>query len=282
MTELTTDTSEATKCQYNCNYYEEKKIKAILSAQADLIFAQQKELQSKNEQIQCLANENQQLKNKLLNFENKICGKHQEISKEKSDFDENLINFKFPFETTESASSESSNNFYNDVMGYLKRCESNYPSAETFTDADILRTEARIESVTNLTAGKLFNEVKLSGEIKVPRWRINGLSNCYTMEGIEDITDDSFIKRHLNLEIEEKRRKRWDSQRVRERRQVEHLKQVMSSSNLNQKKKTKLKSFLTEGSNVKYVEICETVPVTAFGESIPKFETKDFNLPKDF
>lgn len=61
MTELTNETSEAKKCQYDCNYFGEKKIKAILSAQADLIFAQQKELQSKNEQIQRLVQENRQV-----------------------------------------------------------------------------------------------------------------------------------------------------------------------------------------------------------------------------
>lgn len=51
-----------------------------------------------------------------------------------------------------------------------------------------------------------------------------------------------------NLIIDLLKYGRWDSQRVRERRQVEHLKQVMNSSNLNQKKKLKLKSFISDNS----------------------------------
>jgi len=39
----------------------------------------------------------------------------------------------------------------------------------------------------------------------------------------QDLTDDAYIKRHQRLELDEKRRKRWDLQRQRELSAYEHL-----------------------------------------------------------
>ena len=43
------------------------------------------------------------------------------------------------------------------------------------------------------------------------------------MEGTENIEDETFLRRHQKFELDEKRRKRWDIQRMREQRHCEKL-----------------------------------------------------------
>lgn len=51
--------------------------------------------------------------------------------------------------------------------------------------------------------------------LEVPSWRIKVYTSCYTMEGTENLDDEIYNKRHTKLETDEKRRKRWDVQRIR-------------------------------------------------------------------
>lgn len=85
----------------------------------------------------------------------------------------------------ESRSIDSKNSVSVDVLNYLKRSEDNYSARETLQDKKVIRVDAKIENITHITSEKFCNDMKFSREIEVPRWRINGLSNCYTMEGIE-------------------------------------------------------------------------------------------------
>ena len=43
------------------------------------------------------------------------------------------------------------------------------------------------------------------------------------MLNVQDLTDEAYLKRHQRLEMDEKRRKRWDLQRQRELSAYEHL-----------------------------------------------------------
>lgn len=54
-----------------------------------------------------------------------------------------------------------------------------------------------------------------SASLEVPNWRVKVYTSCYTMEGTENLDDEIFNKRHLKLENDERRRKRWDVQRIR-------------------------------------------------------------------
>jgi len=40
---------------------------------------------------------------------------------------------------------------------------------------------------------------------------------------LQDLTDEAYLKRHQRLEVDEKRRKRWDLQRQRELSVYKHL-----------------------------------------------------------
>lgn len=54
-----------------------------------------------------------------------------------------------------------------------------------------------------------------SSSLEVPNWRLKVYTSCYTMEGTENLDDEIFNKRHQKLENDERRRKRWDVQRIR-------------------------------------------------------------------
>ena len=64
---------------------------------------------------------------------------------------------------------------------------------------------------------------------EVPGWREKAVpaasSSRTTSTAASEATDDEvYLKRHGKPEVEEKRRKRWDMQRIREQRHIERLK----------------------------------------------------------
>ncbi|KDR17918.1 male-specific lethal 1 homolog [Zootermopsis nevadensis] len=108
------------------------------------------------------------------------------------------------------------------------------------------------------------------------------------MEGTENLDDEVFNKRHQRLEIDERRRKRWDVQRIREQRQVERLKlrEMASarrgsggSSGRHSDGEEPLSSLWPQLDDAEYLEITESVPVAAFGLPITKFTVSEFSLP---
>ncbi|XP_060517330.1 uncharacterized protein LOC132696492 [Cylas formicarius] len=118
-----------------------------------------------------------------------------------------------------------------------------------------------------------FNEVSSITTLEVPRWRVKLYTSCYTMEGTENLDDEVYNKRHLRLEIDERRRKRWDVQRIREQRVIEKLKQRHEkglSGSKSDDNHEGLFSLWPRMEDIKYIEITEELPVTAFGYPIPK------------
>ncbi|KAK3608022.1 hypothetical protein CHS0354_009967 [Potamilus streckersoni] len=115
-------------------------------------------------------------------------------------------------------------------------------------------------------------------EVEVPSWRIQTFTNLYVLEGTENLEDDIFVKRHQKPEIEEKRRKRWDMQRIREQKMYEKLKEKENDAEKN-KELPVVESFYPTLDSIKYIEVDERISVTAFGHSIPLIHTEDFALP---
>eukprot|EP00118_Oscarella_pearsei_P003679 m.15319 g.15319 ORF g.15319 m.15319 type:complete len:407 (+) comp26300_c0_seq2:220-1440(+) len=135
-------------------------------------------------------------------------------------------------------------------------------------------------------------EEDLHTEVKVPPWRslaVKPKANCSNQD-IEDLDDQVFLKRHNKLEMEEKRIKRWDIRRARQQIREEALKKhyqsnshLWSTSNPDQSPRKaggKLKTFLPSLDKMKFVEVTDSVPVSAFGQPLPFFvEPKEFRLP---
>ncbi|KAG8234589.1 hypothetical protein J437_LFUL013851 [Ladona fulva] len=152
-------------------------------------------------------------------------------------------------------------------------------------------------------AEELSKTSNTPGDVEVPSWRIRVCTSCYSMEGTENLGDDVFNKRHNRLEIDERRRKRWDIQRIREQRQYERLRQRESTcvkggrgkrhsrtkrfsstgSGLagedagREEESSDVESFWPDSEDAKFLEVSNYVPVSAFGVPIVKFEPSDFS-----
>ncbi|RZF35751.1 hypothetical protein LSTR_LSTR012049 [Laodelphax striatellus] len=128
----------------------------------------------------------------------------------------------------------------------------------------------------------LIDVPKVNGcVLEVPCWRQRLFSSCYTMEGTENLSEDVFHKRHARLEIDERRRKRWDVQRIREQRQLEKLRQRERRNNAGEDSE-ELYSLWPTSDDVGAVDISPMLPVAAFGYNIPKFPDSkpiEFSLP---
>ncbi|GAB0089120.1 hypothetical protein DMENIID0001_036100 [Sergentomyia squamirostris] len=102
---------------------------------------------------------------------------------------------------------------------------------------------------------------------------------------IEEIREESYMKRHLKFEIDERRRKKWDVQRIREQRTIERLKKrhyKTDNSCVGEERMTSCPiSFFPNPTSIRFIQITEKLPVQAFGEQIPALSTTNFNLPWD-
>ncbi|XP_076467980.1 uncharacterized protein LOC143298854 isoform X2 [Babylonia areolata] len=124
-------------------------------------------------------------------------------------------------------------------------------------------------------------DVITGDQVETPGWRINVLTNRYQLEGTENITDEAYQKRHQKHELEEKRRKRWDIQRLREQRVFEKLRGKEQAAASSVENCQALKTFLPCIEDLTHIEISESVPVMAFGRPIPPIHASEFELPWD-
>ncbi|KRT80546.1 hypothetical protein AMK59_8461 [Oryctes borbonicus] len=141
--------------------------------------------------------------------------------------------------------------------------------------------ELNINSISPLDITDLPNETHLTN-LEVPRWRIKSYTSCYTMEGTENLDDDVYNRRHGRLEYDERRRKRWDVQRIREQRLIEKLKQRQERTGSNSRMDEQLEpiqSLWPSADDIKVLEICDTLPVSAFGCPVPKLQSSEFSVP---
>jgi len=119
-----------------------------------------------------------------------------------------------------------------------------------------------------------------SREVEVPSWRFHPLTSCYSMEGTENLDDDVFMKRHQKQEADEKRRKRWDIQRIREQRYHEHLMQGRAlTDKQRQNQEQDRDSLFPDPDEVLYIEVSDSIPVCAFGAPIPNITPSEFSCP---
>lgn len=132
-----------------------------------------------------------------------------------------------------------------------------------------------------------------SNNLEVPSWRIKVYTSCYTMEGTENLDDEIFNKRHLKLENDERRRKRWDVQRIREQRHIEKLKQRQERQNHQAtcyntnhtgpcpttSEEEVVTTLWPEIDQIQSLQVDPQLPVSAFGAPIPSFTPSEFSLP---
>lgn len=124
---------------------------------------------------------------------------------------------------------------------------------------------------------------KKEEEVAIPSWRENvmdPLEEADASDIPENLDDGVFLKRHAKLELDEKRRKRWDIQRIREQRMYQRLQQRTEKKKVNvQESQPEVSSFYPDPENVEYIEVTPFLPVVAFGQPLPNLPAQNFKLP---
>ncbi|PIK57020.1 putative male-specific lethal 1-like 1 [Apostichopus japonicus] len=117
-----------------------------------------------------------------------------------------------------------------------------------------------------------------SANVEVPSWRTSEPTTCQSADESEDMEDEDYDRRHSKMELEEKKRKRWDAQRIRELRTIERMEWKAV-----QKEMAKWAHIVTtyspEPNDTKKIEVSESIPVIAFGALVPKPKNTGFYLP---
>ncbi|XP_060950637.1 male-specific lethal 1 homolog isoform X2 [Limanda limanda] len=122
---------------------------------------------------------------------------------------------------------------------------------------------------------------KKEEEVAIPSWRENYIEPLEddSSNSVEPMDDGVFLKRHAKLELDEKRRKRWDIQRIREQRMFQRLQQRMNRKKIVQETEPEVSSFYPDIEDVEAIVITPFLPVVAFGRPLPKLAQQNFELP---
>ncbi|CAL8301156.1 unnamed protein product [Lota lota] len=124
---------------------------------------------------------------------------------------------------------------------------------------------------------------KKEEDVAIPSWRENTIEplDVDDPNSIPEALDDNvYLKRHLKLELDEKRRKRWDIQRIREQRMFQRLQQRMNKKKVREPEgEPELSSFYPDSEDVESIVITPFLPVVAFGRPLPKLTQQIFELP---
>uniref|UniRef100_A0AAG5DCQ3 PEHE domain-containing protein n=1 Tax=Anopheles atroparvus TaxID=41427 RepID=A0AAG5DCQ3_ANOAO len=138
------------------------------------------------------------------------------------------------------------------------------------------------DAVTAELEKLLSNE---AAELEIPSWNVIDDSSQSADDHVptsrENISDEAYMKRHTKLEIDERRRKKWDVQRIREQKNIERLKKrQLKEQPADQEAQKTITTFYPTVDTLKYIVITDDVPVQAFGELIPLLPAPgSFSLP---
>uniref|UniRef100_A0A8C4QK34 PEHE domain-containing protein n=1 Tax=Eptatretus burgeri TaxID=7764 RepID=A0A8C4QK34_EPTBU len=117
--------------------------------------------------------------------------------------------------------------------------------------------------------------------VMIPSWRekVYEPLDKLPFDEAENTEDETYAKRHAKLEVDEKRRKRWDIQRIREQRQLQKLRERTFRKEGVPEPEPEMLSFFPEPEDVEILEVTPLLPVVAFGRPIPRLSPQDFELP---
>lgn len=140
--------------------------------------------------------------------------------------------------------------------------------------------------------GKDAEELLNDNKEEIPGWRLRPIAPSYAMEGTENIEDETLLKRHNKPENDEKRRKRWDVQRIREQRHVARLRaryeeepgteplHASTSVNVESKKESMMSTLVPNPyDDAECILVQDKLPVSVFGCVLPNLGNKEFTLP---
>ena len=255
-----------------------QQLRQLLLSQLDLIQKQSESLVAKDHTIKELKRENEALKKKVTSLEKSAKKQAAVIAK---------ADPQIPKQQPLA-----------DVKQEIK-VESNADQASSFPEQ--LEDECMETSDPYFTQQYIYDITETESDVEtqkkaeeVPGWRVKPISASYIMEGTENIEDENLLKRHTKPENDEKRRKRWDVQRIREQRHVARLRarydpndggdnplvtNPMKANLAEASKESEIKTLLPCPEEAMEILVQDKLPVSVFGCVLPKLNSKDFSLP---
>ncbi|KAK2727355.1 hypothetical protein QYM36_008001, partial [Artemia franciscana] len=121
----------------------------------------------------------------------------------------------------------------------------------------------------------------LEFSVEVPTSKIRVFSPVHSIDGIEPLSEEVFLKRHAKYDTDEKKRKRWDNQRLREQLEYVRLRSRYESEEEDAvgSKAQPVKTFLPNLDHVEKINIYPSLPVNLFGTPLHRLEKREFNPP---
>ncbi|KAG1651334.1 Male-specific lethal 1-like 1 [Nymphon striatum] len=284
-----------------------KQLKELLILNLSLIKQQNEQILSKEKQLKDKNNQHEILKNKIQDLENRLNSRTSLFNKsysktsssdsnryDRQKISDNANRIKRKYKQKGFISLKRKSSDRNISLNSRKKDEhvSQRRTGRTLKKDEFCMT-SRPYFVNSFCIPKLEsistnNSPTKDANVQVPTWRLNPVSSCYSMEGTENLDDDVFLKRHSKFELDERRRKRWDIQRIREQRMAEKLKLRYDKIKDQPRKLEKMKSKTSseiftlldeEEREVKYMHITEMIYVNAFNHLIPYFKPEEFSIP---
>lgn len=284
-----------------------KKMKNFILSNINLIEELQNQLSERDQLIAKLLAENESLKQRLQRYKHsKVSNKKCSENKESNNNTNTNNNNNLPVNRNKSEKSQKDEKLSSrqskvsidtseDEAQVKKRTEDSQESISIKLSNKNLflmtNKEYRINDwkTYNIENEELDKSHQDDINLEIPRWVEVDLPRTPTKEienlPVEDISDEAFQKRHLKYEADERRRKKWDQQRIREQKNIERLKkrhlkeEYAEMMSINNKVKKSMTSFFPDVKSIKFIQISDDLPISAFGEQIPKLAPKDFSLP---
>lgn len=266
-----------------------QQLRQLLLSQLDLIQKQSEVIVAKDQQIKEIKKENERLLKKVATLPSSAAAKTS--TNEKSNKKTKVVVKKESIETeikqekevkVDSEASEESHDG-----------EDNVEDMETEEPYFTLQNEIELHKVDD------DHDLKVDVEkAQVPGWRLKPITPSYIMEGTENIEDETILKRHQKPELDEKRRKRWDVQHLREQRNVARLKarydpnedqlslgpnnfssKLMPLNAESSKDFSSLTTLIPDPEEAEEIVVQEKLPVSVFGCVLPNLGMQEFSLP---
>lgn len=143
--------------------------------------------------------------------------------------------------------------------------------------------EVEVETKQMITDEIHKEDEENEANLELPKWRTWEMSSnrdAPAPREWEDLSDDMFSKRHARFLQDERKRKKWDVQRIREQRTIERLKRRHCKDEvIQQKEENEIFSFFPSADQLRSIHISDELPVSAFGELVPLLPESEFELP---
>lgn len=176
---------------------------------------------------------------------------------------------------------ENVNNSTASIQPFMRRhsTRQNYLS----TTKEYMTREWQLDEIQS-EVNQLITDEPLKGAsecLEIPKWKSWEFSGTREPPPeYEDLSDDAFRRRHERFLLDERKRKKWDVQRIREQRTIERLKRRHCKDEITQQiPENEFFSFYPSAENLKVIHLTNEYPVSAFGEVIPALSSSEFSLP---